>query len=67
MTYRPNRFILWEHKWIYPFVLRNHQLHIENDFKGIRTLELSHEQETELVEAAKHEHENAESPLWNGG
>lgn len=38
-TYRPNKFIKFEHRFIYPFVLKNHEEHIARDYAGIRTLE----------------------------
>eukprot|EP00604_Paraphysomonas_vestita_P000618 CAMPEP_0174825080 /NCGR_PEP_ID=MMETSP1107-20130205/41930_1 /TAXON_ID=36770 /ORGANISM="Paraphysomonas vestita, Strain GFlagA" /LENGTH=107 /DNA_ID=CAMNT_0016056183 /DNA_START=311 /DNA_END=634 /DNA_ORIENTATION=- len=38
-TYIPNRFVKWEHRFIYPYVLKNHEEHIALDYKGIRALE----------------------------
>lgn len=41
----------WEHKWIYPLVLENHRQYIENENKGIRSLErTSMEEKEDLVE-----------------
>lgn len=37
--YIPNRFVKWEHRYIYPYVLKNHEEHIALDYKGIRALE----------------------------
>jgi hypothetical protein len=52
-SYVPNKFVRWEHRWIYPFVLKNPQEHIDLDFKGIRSLELTEMEEKEALQATE--------------